>query len=125
VFRQFWLASVISGTSWLPMMALSVSELWVAAQRAMARLGVRSAERHSHHDLAGGDGARGRDLGFRCRDRGSKLYLHWSGGSVPDEPAANSHPHQFLLNDIESHPSCNARNWCWMRPYQSRPSWRF
>jgi len=42
-----------------------------------------------HHDLAGGNGARRRDLGFRRRNRGSKLYLHWSGGSLSCEPDSN------------------------------------
>jgi hypothetical protein len=53
-----------------------------------AQLGARPAERHIHHDLAGGNGAWGIDLGFRCRNSGTKLYLAWSGGSVPDEPAS-------------------------------------
>src|ERR1700740_477390 len=53
-----------------------------------AKLGARPHERHGHYDLAGGDGTWGRDLGFGCRNRRSKLYLAWSSGSVPHEPAS-------------------------------------
>ena len=67
---------------------ISASELWVAAQRSDAKLGARSLERHGDHDLAGGDGARGSDLGFGRRNSRNKLYLAWSGGSIAREPAS-------------------------------------
>jgi len=53
-----------------------------------AQLGTRPAKRHIHHDLAGGNGAWGSDLGFCRLNSGIKLYLARSGGFVPDEPAS-------------------------------------
>jgi hypothetical protein len=53
-----------------------------------AGLGARPHECHSDHDLSGGDGAWGSDLGFGRRNNRSKLHIAWSGGPVPDEPAS-------------------------------------
>jgi hypothetical protein len=53
-----------------------------------AGLGARTHERDGDHDLTGGDGAWGSDLGFGRRNSRSKLHLAWSGGSVPHEPAS-------------------------------------
>ena len=80
----FFVVAALAGVGW----TMSASELWVAAQRAMPSWARGRHERHSDHDLAGGDGAWGSDLGFGCLNSRSKLYLAWSGGSVPDEPAS-------------------------------------
>jgi Na+/melibiose symporter-like transporter len=79
----FFVVAALAGVGW----TMSASELWVAAQRA-AKLGARQDERHSDHDLAGGDGAWGSDLGFGCLIGRSKLHVGRSSCSVPDEPAS-------------------------------------
>jgi MFS family permease len=51
-----------------------------------AKLGARALKRHRNHDLAGGDGARGSDLGFGGNNSRNKSYLAWSGGSLAHKP---------------------------------------
>ncbi len=82
--EAFFVVAALAGVGW----TMSASELWVAAQRSDAKLGARPHERHGDNDLAGGDGAWGSDLGFGWRNSRNKLYLAWSGGSVPHEPAS-------------------------------------
>jgi hypothetical protein len=51
-----------------------------------AKLGARSHERHSYHDLARSHGLWGSDLEFRCRISRTHSHLAWSGSSIPHEP---------------------------------------
>ncbi len=51
-----------------------------------AKLGARSHERHSYHDLARSHGVWGSDLEFRCRISRTHSHLAWSGSSIPHEP---------------------------------------
>ena len=80
----FFVVAALAGVGW----TMSASELWGGGAARDAKLGASPHERHSNHDLAGGDGAWGCDLGFNCYPSRRKLYLAWSGGSLPREPAS-------------------------------------
>jgi hypothetical protein len=53
-----------------------------------AKLGARSHERHSYHDLARSHGVWGSDLEFRCRSSWTHSHLAWGIGAIPGEPAS-------------------------------------
>ena len=82
--EPFFIVAALAGVGW----TMSASELWVGDPARDPGLGTGPHERHSDHDLAGGDGAWGSDLGFGWRNSRNKLHLAWSSGAVPHEPAS-------------------------------------
>jgi len=69
---------------------MSASELWVVAQRAIPDWARGRMNANGDHDLAGGDGAWGGDVGFGCRDSRSKFYLARSGDAIRHQPSSFS-----------------------------------
>jgi hypothetical protein len=79
----FVVFSALAGVGW----TISASELWVAAQRAMPSWARGRMNATVIMISQGAMVLGGSDLGFGWCNSRNKLYLAWSSGSVPDEPA--------------------------------------